>query len=152
MYSVLKRTFLAALPLAGLLMLPAVATAHDDDEGNRHERFQHRLNDAHQDYHDGLRDLHGEYHEHPYSQRSHRQFHRWLNRDHSNFHGDLDDGNDSYRNGYGRGWHRGWDQGNSRGWYGNPRYYDNNNYQRGGRYCPPRYYGKSPSNQYPWWR
>ena len=151
MYRALKRIFLAALPLAGLLMLPAVVTAHEDDDGDRRERFQNRLSEAHEDYHDGLRDLHREYHNHPSSERSHRRFHRWLNQEHNDFHGDLDNWNDSYRNWYGRGG-RGWYQGNPCGWYGNPRYYDNNNYQRGGRYCPPRYYGKSPSNQYPWWR
>ena len=152
MYRALKRTFLAALPLAGLLILPAVVSAHDDDYGERHGRFHDRLSEAHEDYHDGLRDLHREYHEHPYSQRSHRQFHRWLNNDHRNFHNDLDDWRGSSYGWNNWGWHRGWYQGNRRGWYGNPRYYDNYNYQRGGRYCPLHYYGKSPSNQYPWWR
>ena len=141
MYNALKRTFLAALPLVGLLMLPPIVSAHDNDDRDRHEEL-----------HDGLKDQHREYHNHPSSERSHRRFHRWLNQEHNDFHGDRDDWKDSYRNRNDRGWHRGWYQGNQRGWYGNPQYYDNNNYQRGGVYCPPRYYGKSPSNQYPWWR
>lgn len=122
MDTALKRTFLAALPLAGLLIFPPLVSAHEDE--TPHQRFHDRLNDAHENYHDRLNDLHRRYHQQTYS----------------------------YYGRHDRGKHRGWYRGKHRGWYGNPQYYDNSNYQRGSQYCPPRYYGKSSSNQYPWWR
>lgn len=113
MYTVLKKTLLAALPLAGLLMLPYPVLAYDNDDWGHHERYR----DRHGDYHDGREDLHDEYHETLPSKRGHRRFHRWLNRDHYDFH---DDRPDSYYDRHDRGKHQGWYQGRGRGktwWY-----------------------------------
>ena len=112
MYTVLKRTFLAALPLAGLLLLPPVVMAHENDDRDRHERYR----DRHGDYHDGRKDLHREYHQDPSSGRSHQRFHRWLKRDHYDFHNDRPD---SYYGRHDRGKHQGWDRGKYRDkkWY-----------------------------------
>ena len=116
MYTVLKRTFLAALPLAGLLVLPPVVTAYDDHHRDRHERFRDRRGDNHSDYHHGQKDLHREYHNRPSSDRSHQRFHRWLDRDHYDFHNDRPD---SYYGRHDRGRHLGWDWGKHRDkeWY-----------------------------------
>lgn len=140
MYIGLKKTFLAALPLAGLLMLPSVGTAYEDDHHqDRHERFRDWGGDHH-DYHHGQKDLHREYHNNrPSSDRSHRRFHRWLKRDHYDFHNDRPD---SFYGRHDRGRYRGWDNGRYRddGWYGNQDWYGSGyGYNRGGhRYYPYR--------------
>ena len=120
MYTALEKTLLAAFLLAGLLILPPIVSAHEDEN----PRY--------------------------YSDQGQPGFYRWPNQERGGFRNDY--WSDSYYGRHDRGKHRGWCQGKYRGWYGKPRYYDNSYYQRGGRYCPPRYYGKSSSNQYPWWR
>ena len=118
MYPVLKRTFLAALPLAGLLMFPEMAAAHEDDHQGRDRRFRNYSSDRHEDYHDWRKELHRQYHQSPSSERSHRRFHRWLDREHDDCHNDW-----SYYDRRDRGRHR--------GWYGNQRWYGNRDYQDG---------------------
>lgn len=85
-----------------------------------------------------------------YSNQSQSGVYRWPRQEQVGFYND-------YRSGayYGHPWHRrhrGWCKERPHRWYGRPRYYDNSNYQRSGRYYPPRYYGHSYSNQYPGWR
>lgn len=133
MSTAVKRTFLAALPLAGLLMLPGMAAAHGDDHQDRHGRYRDHSSGRHEDYHDWRKDLHREYHQYPSSKRSHRRFHRWLDRDHDDFHDDW-----SYYDRHDRGRHRGWYQGKHRGWYGNQRWYGNRDYRDGRWYYPYR--------------
>lgn len=140
MYTVLKRTFLAVLPLAGLLMLPEMAAAHENDHRDRHERSRNHFSNRHEDYHDWRKDLHREYHNNrPSSGRSHQRFHRWLKRDHYDFHNDRPY---SYYGRRDRGRYRGWDNGRHRddGWYGNRDWYGSGyGYNRQGRwYYPPR--------------
>jgi len=128
-----KKTFLAALPLAGLLMLPYPVSAHDNNDRGRPERYR----DRHGDYHDGRKDLHREYHQDPSSGRSHQRFHRWLKRDHYDFHNDRPD---SYYGDYDRGRNRGWDRGKYRDnkWYGDQGWYGNGYDRQGRGLYPPR--------------
>ncbi len=49
MKTTLKKTLLAALPLAGLLFLNAPASAHDDWQ---HERFHDQLGNLHEQEHE----------------------------------------------------------------------------------------------------
>jgi len=120
MKTTLKKTLLAALPLAGLLLVNAPAFAHGDGQ---HESFHDRLGDLHEQEHENLGALHEQFHEHPYSKWEHRRFHRWLNREHRGFHNDLYD------------WHRGY---HDRDW-GWGRRYDGNYYR--GQYGVQQPYG-----------
>ena len=141
MYTVLKRTFLAALPLAGLLILPGMAAAHENDHQDRDGRSRNHFSDRHEDYHDGRKDLHREYHQDPSSGRSHQRFHRWLKRDHYDFH------NDQLDSSYGRhdrGRHRGWDRGKYRDkeWYAEQPWRDRS-WDRG-KYRDKEWYAEQP--------
>ena len=120
MKTTLKKTLLAALPLAGLLLVNAPAFAHGDGQ---HERFHDRLGGLHEQEHENLGALHEQFHEYPYSRREHRRFHRWLKREHKGFHNDLYD------------WHRGYHE---RDW-GWGRRYDGNYYR--GQYEDQQPYG-----------
>ena len=128
----LKKTLLAVLPLAGLLLINSPASAHDDWQ---HERFHDQLGDLHEQEHENLGALHQEFHEHPYSRREHQRFHRWLNREHQGFHNELYD------------WHRGY---HDRDWYRDQRY--GGNYY-GGQYGiqRPYNYGLYGADRVPWW-
>src|SRR5712691_4627059 len=123
MKTILKKTLLAALPFAGLLLINSPASAHDDWQ---HERFHDQLGNLHEQEHENLGALHEEFHEHPYSRSEHRRFHRWLNREHHDYHGRD------------RDWDRRYDGNYYRGQYGVQQPYG---YER--------YYGASG---WPWWR
>ena len=101
MRTVLKKTLLAALPLAGLLLVNTPAFAHGDEQ---HEQFHDRLGDLHKQEHENLGALHQEFHEHPYSKGEHKRFHHWLDREHNDFHNDVYGWHDNYHN---RHWGRG---------------------------------------------
>jgi len=123
----LKKTLLAVVPLAGLLLVNAPAFAHgDEQQGHSRDRW----GNLHQQEHQNLHSLHQEFHEQPYSKWEHRRFHRWLNRDHRDFHNDL------------YSWRR---NDNDRDWRWGRRY--SGDYGRG-------QYGSPWSNDYrlPWWR
>ena len=116
----LKRAFFVALSLAGLLMLPPLVSAHEN------ENFSY------------------------YPDQSQSGVYRWPGQEQGGFYNGYQSG--AY---YGHHWrrrHHGWCKGKPHIWYGNSQYYGNRNYQRSTRYCPPRYYGQSSPNQYPWWR
>ncbi len=114
MHPKLKKTLLAALPLAGLLLINSPASAHHEE----HERFHDELGGLHQQEHNDLGALHQEFHEHPYNRREHRRFHNDL--------GDL------HRDYHDRDWHGGRryddDDHDRGGWYGGQRYYGNGGY------------------------
>jgi hypothetical protein len=112
MRAIVKRSLLAVLPLAGVLLFTAPASAHDD---YRHYNWEH----------DKFDDLHREYHQHPYSKKQHQRFHKWLNQDYR----------DSQRARY-RGY-RGYDDNR---WYYSRRSYDNDCSRS--RYYGPTYYGQ----------
>ncbi len=133
MKTTLKKTLLAALPLAGLLFLNAPASAHDDWQ---HERFHDQLGNLHEQEHENLGALHEEFHEQPYSRREHSRFHRWLNREHNDFHNDLYNEHQDYHN-RDRYWDRRYDGNYYRGQYGVQRPYGYD-----------RYYG---AGGLPWW-
>jgi hypothetical protein len=132
MNTTLKKTLLAALPLAGLLFLNVPASAHDDWQ---HERFHDKLGDLHEQEHENLDALHEEFHEHPYSRREHRRFHRGLNREHNDFHNDLYDWHGNYHD-RDRGWGRRYDDDYYRGQYGVQQ---------------PDGYGYYGQSRVPWW-
>jgi hypothetical protein len=134
MKTTLKTTLLAALPLAGLLLLNAPAFAHGDGQ---HERFHNNLGELHEQEHENLGALHQEFHEYPYSRREHRRFHRWLNREHNGFHKELYNEHGDYHD-------RDWDWG---------RRYDRNYYR--GQYEVQRPYNGGWYHGdwgLPWWR
>ncbi len=134
MHPKLKKTLLAALPLAGLLLINSPASAHHEE----HERFHDELGGLHQQEHGDLNALHQEFHEHPYSRWEHRRFHRELNWEHRRFHNDLGDLHRDYHD---------------RDWYGGRRY-DDDDHDRGGWYGGQRYYGNggySGPGGMPWW-
>lgn len=68
MYPILKKTLLAALPLAGLLVVTPVTFAHERGE---HTAIHRELGDRHNDFHQS-----------PHSRRAHRHFHKELKREH----------------------------------------------------------------------
>jgi hypothetical protein len=113
MKATLKKTLLAALPLAGLLFFPLSVSAHDDEHGALH---------------DDLNAMHREFHNGPYNKQEHKRFHKWAKRQHKDFHRDA--------------WYErhGYDNGD---WYRGRQYYGNDYYRRRGQYCPPNYYGSS---------
>jgi hypothetical protein len=126
MQAKLKKIFLAALPLVGLLFFSPAVFAHDNDW--QHERFHNRLGE-----------MHREFHEHPYSKWEHKRFHRWLKREHRGFHNDRD---------WGYGGQRYYDNDRYRGgWYGSRDYYGNGGYYGGRNYYNNNYYGYG----LPWW-
>lgn len=124
MRPVLAKTLCAVLPLAGLLMLPPMVSAHDRD---RYE-YRHDLKRAHREFHRDLR-------------RAHREFRRDRRDAHREFHQNLwEVRRDYYR-----------DRDDDCRWRGYPfayRYrYDDSRY-----YAPPRrFYSGSPWWYNRWW-
>ena len=134
MKTTLKKTLLAALPLAGLLLLNSPVSAHDDWQ---HERLHNNLGDLHEQEHDNLDALHQQFHEYPSSRREHRRFHRSLKREHQDFHNDIYDWHRDYHD-RDRYWDRRYDGDDYRGQYGVRR---------------PNGYGWSyGAGGLPWWR
>src|SRR2546426_1976905 len=91
MRTTLKKTFLAAFPLVGLLAAAPAAFAHDPAE-------------EHADIHRDLGELHEDFHQQPHSRGEHRRFHKELKREHRTLDRGLrDDDRYSYdQYGYGR--------------------------------------------------
>ena len=90
MKTTLKKTTLAVLPLAGLLWLTPVASAHDDwNDDWQHRQFHEELGEQHEAGHEALGAEHEAFHSMPHSRREHRRFHRMLNRQHRAQHREL---------------------------------------------------------------
>jgi hypothetical protein len=122
MQTVLKKSLFAVVPLAGLLFLPPIVSAHDSHRERQRDRreYRHDLRQVHREYH---RDLN----------RAHREFHRDLRqsrRDYSRDRRDCDR-RSSYRGGYYR------------------NRYSDDNYRY---YYPRPFYSGIPQRYNPWYR
>jgi hypothetical protein len=107
MRAIVKRSLLAVLPLAGVLLFTMPALAHD----------------SHHREHDKLDDLHREYHQHSYSKSQHRRFHKWLKQEHRGSHRDRYRGSRGYDNDRWYYSQRSYDDDCSRPRYYGPTYY-----------------------------
>lgn len=83
----------AILPLLGLLIMPVVASAHDE-----HQAVHNDLNAEHSAGHEDLNAEHDAAHQRHMSRRQHRRLHRRLKQEHRDQHQDLNDQHQDFHN------------------------------------------------------
>ena len=102
MYTTLKKTLLAAFPLAGVLAAAPMTFAHDRGE--------------HTAIHQELGNRHADFHQSPYSRREHLRFHKELKREHRAR--DWGQRNDWRQYSYGRSYNDAYTRNSPSAWYG----------------------------------